>query len=203
MAALLEVRGLARPGLFAPLSFSLEAGECVALLGPSGAGKSLLLRALVDLDPNEGEVRLMGVARSAMTAPAWRRRVAYLPAESGWWDDRVAAHMSDREAAQALLPALGLPADALSWEVARLSTGERQRLGLLRALLLAPSVLLLDEPTSALDDESEAQVEALLERQRAKGCGLLLVTHDSAQALRLAGRRLRLAEGRLREEPAA
>jgi len=59
---MLAVRNLTRPGL-EPTSFELAAGECVALRGPSGAGKTLLLRALADLDPNEGEVALDGTPR--------------------------------------------------------------------------------------------------------------------------------------------
>ncbi len=69
---MLDVRGLRRPGL-GPVDLTLAAGECVALSGPSGAGKSLLLRAIADLDPSDGEVSLDGTAREAIPAPAWRR----------------------------------------------------------------------------------------------------------------------------------
>jgi len=199
MAPLLEVVGLSRPSLLGPVRFDLAAGECLAIFGRSGAGKSLLLRALADLDPNQGVVRLMGAERAAMPAPAWRRRVAYLPAESGWWSATVADHMSDAEGARALLPNVGLDPAALGWTVQRLSTGERQRLALVRALLLKPSVLLLDEPTSALDPESTALVEDLVRSQLEKGCGIVLITHDATQRERLAQRRLRLEDGRLKE----
>ena len=86
---MLSVTDLTRLEL-GPLSFSVEAGECLALRGPSGAGKSLLLRAIADLDPNEGRVSLDGESREDMPAPDWRRRVAYLAAEAGWWADTVA-----------------------------------------------------------------------------------------------------------------
>ena len=57
------------------------------MVGPSGSGKSLFLRALADLDPNEGDLRLDGESREAMSGPQWRRRVTYVAGESGWWDD--------------------------------------------------------------------------------------------------------------------
>ncbi len=195
----LAVANLSRPGL-GPLSFTLEAGECRLLRGASGAGKSLLLRALADLDPNEGEVRLDGEAREALAAPLWRRRVAYLPAETGWWAEIVGEHLADRAGAGELLAALGLPEACLDWPVSRLSSGERQRLGLIRVLLLAPRVYLLDEPTAALDAPAAAAVEALVAARLAAGAVALWVTHDDAQAARLGGRQLFMRDGRL-EEP--
>ncbi len=199
---LLEVEGLRRPGLLEIGSFSLAAGDCLALRGPSGAGKSLLLRALVDLDPNDGKVTLDGRDRRSMPAREWRRKLAYLPAESGWWASEVENHMRDREAARALLPKLGIAEEAMAWTVSRLSTGERQRLALVRALILKPAMLLLDEPTAALDEESEAAVESLFKDFLAEGKAILLVTHNAEQARRLATQSLAIAEGRLTGEAA-
>ncbi|MEO1190809.1 MAG: ATP-binding cassette domain-containing protein [Pseudomonadota bacterium] len=202
-APLLEARGLSRPGLLQVAHLSLQAGELLAISGPSGAGKSLLLRALVDLDPAEGEVFLSSLARSAQAAPAWRRQVAYVPAESGWWESDVGSHFSDPKAAAAWLPRLHLSEGAMDWSLQRLSTGERQRLALLRALLAKPKVLLLDEPTSALDDAAEAAVETLLSEFISAGGGIILVTHDTSQAARLATRSRRLEAGRLLDETPA
>ncbi|MEQ9682836.1 MAG: ABC transporter ATP-binding protein, partial [Rhodospirillales bacterium] len=67
----------------------LEAGDCIAVMGASGSGKSLMLRALADLDPAEGEITLDGHERMSMTGPQWRRQVMYVGPESGWWEDRV------------------------------------------------------------------------------------------------------------------
>ena len=176
---------------------SVPAAACVALIGPSGAGKSLLLRAIADLDPNEGTVSLGAETRDAIPAPEWRRRVGLVPAESGWWADRVGDHFPPGAAVAEYLAALGLPPGALDWDVARLSTGERQRLALARALCLEPEALLLDEPTAALDGAATAQAEALLQARLAAGAAILLVTHDPAQAGRLAAKTCTMRAGRL------
>lgn len=194
---MLSVRNLTAPAIEAR-ALHVEAGACVVLTGPSGSGKSRLLRAIADLDPNEGEVTLDGVRRENMEAPEWRRRVALVPAESGWWADRVAEHMPEGEAVP-LVEALGLPAEALDWDVPRLSSGERHRLAIVRALLGKPDFLLLDEPSAALDAEATGRLEALLVGRRQDGLGLLVVTHDRAQAERLATAERRVRDGRLLE----
>ncbi len=196
-----SVRNLARPGL-GPLSFEVAAGGCLGIGGPSGAGKSLLLRALADLDASDGEVSLEGTRREDLPAPDWRRRVCYLAAESGWWADRVGAHFPDWEAARPRLDKLGLPEACRDWPVTRLSSGERQRLALIRALVRAPRVLLLDEPTAALDPESAAAVEYLVAEHRAGGGMALWISHDAAQLARVAQSVLRLEAGRAVEAAA-
>ncbi|SDI73523.1 ABC transporter ATP-binding protein [Pseudomonas panipatensis] len=194
----LRVRQL-RGALSGPFDLDLQPARCTVLSGPSGIGKSLLLRMLADLDPNQGEVSLAGVSRESMPASAWRRLVTYVAAESGWWADGVAEHFADVEAARALLPAVSLAPALLDAPVARLSSGERQRLALLRAVLQRPRFLLLDEPTAALDPHSRDQVEALLQRLKGEGMGLLLVSHDPAQAARLGDCQLRMSADGLRE----
>jgi ABC-type iron transport system FetAB ATPase subunit len=198
---MLEVEGLRRPGL-GPAGFRLAAGECLAVAGPSGSGKSLLLRAVADLDPAEGRVSLGGTLREAMDGPAWRRRVTYLAAEPGWWDETVAPHFRDWPAQAGRVARLGLRPDIGEARVAVLSTGERQRLALLRALEGGPSVLLADEPTAALDGAGRLAAEALLAEAMAGGMALLLVSHDPGQAARMARRRLVVDKGAVREEAA-
>ncbi len=195
---MLEIEGLTRPGL-APAGFRLEAGECLAVSGPSGAGKTLLLRAIADLDPARGRVTLDGVPREAMSGPEWRRRVTYLAAEPGWWAESPAAHFRDWPAQAERAMRLGLGDGIGAAPVARLSTGERQRLALLRALEGGPAVLLADEPTAALDAVARQAAEALLIEAMARGMGLLLVSHDPAQAARLARRHLVVEAGVVRE----
>ena len=183
---MLTVSGLKR--LHISVSFDLQDGECVALQGPSGVGKTLLLRSVADLDPNEGTVKLDGTLREAMPAPAWRKRVTYLAAEPGWWSDTVQEHFTDWDDALPLVSRLGLPGDCGPWPIQRLSTGERQRLGLVRALMLRSRVLLLDEPTSALDPASAAAVESLIAERISNGTTVIWSTHDNTQARRVASR---------------
>lgn len=193
-------QAIARAGL-EPADLKVAPGECLALLGPSGAGKTLLLRALADLDPGEGEAWLDGVERRHVSACEWRRRVGYLATESGWWEETAAPHFRDRARAEALAARLGLADGVLDRPLRQLSTGERQRLALIRLLENEPRVLLLDEPTSALDAAAEEKVEALLKERLGAGAVIVLVTHDPAQARRLARRAARMEAGRLAELP--
>ena len=182
--------------LIGPISFDIAAGECLALMGPSGAGKSLLLRAIVDLDPSTGNVMVGARARGDMPASEWRQLVALVPAESGWWADRVGEHFPAKSDAKELIGKLGL-AGSFEWDVSRLSTGERQRLALARALCRRPEALLLDEPTGSLDEHATKLVEDLIRECCGDGMALLLVTHDRSQAERMAKRLLRMSDGRI------
>lgn len=191
-----------RSRLAGPFDLSLAAGECLAITGPSGAGKSLFLRLIADLDPGQGQVFLDGVERRGMAAPAWRRRVVYNAAEPGWWHEDVAAHFR-RDAmtfARELAPRLALAPALLDAQVVQLSTGERQRLALIRALALASPALLLDEPTGALDQDSTGRVEQVLRERLAAGATIVMVTHSAEQAARLGHRHMRMANRHL--EPA-
>ena len=183
-----------------PLSFSLSASECVCVTGESGAGKSLLLRAIADLDPHDGHVYLNGVLRTEFPPTSWRRRVGLLPPESAWWEDKVSPHFV--EVNEALLDAVGFGSDVMEWSVSRLSSGERQRLALVRLLCNGPEVLLLDEPTANLDPVNVQRVEAMIERRRGEhGVAVIWVSHDPVQIARVASRELRLTEGKMTELP--
>ncbi len=185
--------------LLDPFDLSLTPGECVTLSGPSGSGKSRLLRAIADLDPHQGEAWCDGTRQQALSAPVWRRRVALLPAESAWWGERVGDHFAQLDADT--LDLLKLPADAADWQVTRLSSGERQRLALLRVLSIAPEVLLLDEPTANLDQTNIERVEALIARwRREQGTAVFWVSHDPAQRRRVSKRSLRIESRRLVSE---
>lgn len=192
---LLSVRDLAGVAI-ACGRLELAAGECIAVRGPSGSGKSLLLRAIADLDPSTGDVRLDGITREQMPAPAWRRQVMLVPAEPAWWAVQVLAHFFVPPP-EPLLATLGFADECLDWAIDRLSTGERQRLALARALVLEPRVLLLDEPTSALDEGSKAAVEGLLQAFLAAGGGIVVSTHEDAQAERLGARQVGVRSGRV------
>jgi putative ABC transport system ATP-binding protein len=191
----LRIVGL-RSRLVGPFDLAVEQGV-VAITGASGSGKSLFLRMIADLDPNDGEVWLGEAARAAMPAPVWRRRVVYNAAETGWWGDSVAEHFppAAMAAVRALAERLVLPAALLAGPVTRLSSGEKLRLSLIRALLLEPAVLLLDEPTGAVDQATTLVVEAVLRERVAAGTILLLATHDPGQPARLNARELRMEAG--------
>ena len=194
----LRVENLASP-LAGPFDFAVEPGRCMAVTGNSGSGKSLMLRMVADLDPNAGRVRLGDLDRAACAAPEWRRHVIYLAAEAGWWAETVGDHFAaaTRTAAQDLARRLGLKPELFDGPVARLSTGEKQRLALIRALVREPAALLLDEPTSALDPQSVELAEALLRERLEKGLILILVSHDPRQARRLGDQRFEMVQGRL------
>ncbi len=194
----LKISQLSSP-LAGPFDLDIPAGCCAAITGPSGSGKSLLLRMIADLDPNEGQAALGALSRRDCDAPGWRRRVVYVAAEAGWWTDRVMDHFAAAKlaAARDLADRLGLKAEVFDGLVSRLSTGEKQRLALIRALVLDPPALLLDEPTSALDQDSVGRVEAVLRARLDAGLILVLVTHDPAQAERLGHQRYEMRQGRL------
>jgi ABC-type multidrug transport system ATPase subunit len=178
-----------------PLSFEVPAGECLAVEGASGAGKTLLLRAIADLDAAPGDVTLDGEERREMTPQEWRRRVRYCAAEPAWWCDTPRECLAPRHPRiDRLMQSLDLDEALLDQPVATLSTGERQRLALVRALLDEPKVLLLDEPTGALDPQSTALTEEVIRFQLLSGHSVLLVSHDQAQVERLSHARLLLSK---------
>lgn len=178
-------------GALASVSLALAPGEILCLSGPSGSGKSRLLRAVADLEPHDGEVWLGDTAQASLPAHVWRARVMLVSAESQWWADSVGEHMP--QVAPADLEALGFASEVLAWQVSRLSSGEKQRLALLRAISRAPSALLLDEPTANLDEATTRRAEAwLVGRIRERGWPVIWVAHDPGQIQRVADRHWRI-----------
>jgi ABC-type proline/glycine betaine transport system ATPase subunit len=176
--------------------------SCVA--GPSGSGKSTLLRLLNRLaDPDSGRVVYEGTDVRDRDPLDLRREVSLVPQLPALIDGtvhdniaygpRLAGHSFD---ARSCLELAGLDPDFEDRDAAKLSVGEQQRVMLARALALEPRVLLLDEPTSALDQAARDAVEATLRRLRARtAISIVLVTHDMAQALRLADYVVRIEDG--------
>jgi len=180
----LSVNGLAA------INMSINAGECIVISGPSGSGKSLLLRALADLIPHQGEAYYQGQACTAFLPTQWRKQVGLLPAESFWWEEHVGEHFAQR--CDEKLKALGFSTDVYNWRVSRCSTGERQRLALLRLLCLQPKVLLLDEPTASLDQANVKAVESLIKDYLHQGGAVIWVSHDPDQIQRIATRHYKI-----------
>ena len=186
-----EVKNLRFMG-FGPFTFSIKPNECLGLTGPSGAGKTQLLRALCDLYPSEGYMALNGKVAHEMTGPVWRKTVGFLPADNFWWEDLVRPHFSG-DPGQQNLEKLGFDADVMTWPISRLSSGERQRLALLRLLVNLPEVLLLDEPTAHLDAKMVEKAEGIIRQyQQDRQVPVLWVSHDQDQLQRLTSVILRL-----------
>lgn len=193
------------------VSLAIGAGESIAFIGRSGAGKTTSLRLINSLaTPSRGEVRIDGMAMAATDVVALRRRTGYIIQGSGlfphrsvfdniaviprllqWPEERI------RAAAAPLMTTLGLPLDRFADRRPRsLSGGEQQRVGIARALVAGPSILLCDEPFGALDPivRKELQDEFL---QFRTGVTLVFVTHDLREALRMAGRVVLFDEGQI------
>ena len=192
---LLEIKQLRRL-MVGPVTLSADAGDCLCISGPSGSGKSLLLRSIADLDPHEGSAWLDGKPATDIPPPAWRAQVGMLPPESAWWLPRVRDHF--RNGVPVPLEPIGLQDAIMDQPVMRLSSGEKQRLALMRLLSNQPRVLLLDEPTANLDPENTQRVEAVItEYRRAHKAAIIWVSHDTAQIERVANRHYELDHGEL------
>ena len=194
--------------LVSDITVQVQPGEVLAVVGPSGAGKSSFLRLLNRLDePTGGTVRLKGQDYREMAPRELRRRVGMVMQMAYLFPGTIAANIAfgpwqrgERLAAEqidALLERVGLPGYQ-ERDVSNLSGGEAQRVSVARTLANAPEALLLDEPTSALDDVSARGIEELvlsIIRERRMTC--VIVTHNTAQAHRIADRTMILEAGKL------
>jgi ABC-type glutathione transport system ATPase component len=174
-----------RFGSIGPFSLSAASGQCLAVAGRSGSGKSLLLRMIADLLPHAGTCHLDGAETASMTAPQWRSLVRYSGSEPGWWAPTIGAHFRNAQDNRIFAERLGLSQELFDVAPDRLSTGERQRFALLRAIEQRPRFLLLDEPTSALDHASTLLVETLLGQLIEEDVGLVIVSHAADQVERI------------------
>jgi ABC-type iron transport system FetAB ATPase subunit len=195
----LVLRGIS-VGPLRNVSLAVEPGEIVCISGESGAGKSRLLRAIADLEPHQGDAEIGTDRRATVAAHCWRGWIMLVPAESSWWGDTVMEHFLDPVPGS--LAAFGLADEALQWQVSRLSSGEKQRLAVLRALSHEPRALLLDEPTANLDPDLARDVEDWMrEYVRRERLPVLWVAHDRAQIERVADRHFTIRGAQLEEQP--
>jgi len=192
------------------LSFSVQEGECLAMVGPSGSGKSVLFKILNRLvDPSAGLIELFGTDISTIDPVALRRRVCLVGQLPTLFEGTVTQNLEypfsfknnlslKKPDFSSLLELVGLAPSFLARDAQKLSGGEQQRVCIARALALNPDVLLLDEPTSALDQKSVNVVEtAIYQINKLEGRTILMATHDLALAKRLGERTLNLVEGRI------
>jgi putative ABC transport system ATP-binding protein len=189
------------------ISVEVRAGEVLAVVGPSGSGKSSFLRLLNRLDePTSGTVCLEKVDYRQIPPRELRRKVGMVTQRAFLFPGTVYENLSfgprqrgevlSETRAEELLTRVGLSGYAAR-DVANLSGGEAQRVSLARALANSPVVLLLDEPTSALDDAGKSGVESLIhDIIRGSRLTCVMVTHDIAQAARMATRVMMLERGR-------
>ncbi|WP_054682309.1 ATP-binding cassette domain-containing protein [Microbacterium sp. No. 7] len=202
------------------VSLTLHRGETLGLVGESGCGKSSLVKTIFGINtPTSGTIRVFG--EDLATLPARRRRqlqnrvqlVFQDPYSS--LDPRLSAHdivaeplvihhRYSKDRVVELLDSVGIGADALRKTPAQFSGGQRQRLGIARALALQPDVLVLDEPVSALDVSVQAQVvNLLLDLQASRGLSYLFIAHDLSVVRYLSDRVAVMRQGRIVETGAS
>jgi putative ABC transport system ATP-binding protein len=197
------VRRAGRPVLDEVTAWIPAAGITV-IAGPSGAGKTTLLRLSNRLDvPDEGTVRYRGQPLDELDPLVLRRRIGMVfqrptPFPGTVADNLAVAH-PDACAAEmnAALKRVALDPGLLGQDARTLSGGELQRMCLARTLVTQPETLLLDEPTSALDARPKQVFETTARELAAQGITIIWVTHDSAQAGRVADRIYQLRDGHL------
>lgn len=209
-----------------PTSLAFESGKTTVLIGPSGCGKSTLLRLIIRLiEPDSGSIELDRKQVTADNINALRRRIGYVIQEGGLFPHLTARAnvllmarqigKSETETHDRLLELSELTRfsqNLLSRYPVELSGGQRQRVSLMRALMLAPELLLLDEPLGALDPLVRASLQKDLRQIFTQlGQTVLFVTHDLAEAIYFADQIVLMNEGRivqqgtitdLRERPA-
>lgn len=201
-----------RSVLFTNVCGCMDEPMIITVLGASGQGKSTLLRVLARLDSfDEGDMTLRNKSYREWSVREWRMKVGYvsqfpvmLP---GSVEDNLKTVSSlhripfDHALAKKLMESLRL--DHLDWnkKAADLSGGEKQRLSLIRSMLIRSEILLLDEITASLDQHSKHAVEQVLEEwSRREGVGMIWVTHDLQQARHHSKRVWFMAEGTLLED---
>jgi PrtD family type I secretion system ABC transporter len=195
-----EALSYAAPGtvklILRQLSFRVEPGEIIGIIGPSGAGKSTLVRHIIGIQrPSTGVVRLDGADVAAWPRDDLGRHIGYLPQDVELFADTIAANIGrfgTAGSAEIIAAAqmagvhemiLRLP-DGYETHVGEggmvLSGGYRQRIGLARAVLGDPALVVLDEPSSNLDTDGDAALAACILKLKASGTTVLVVSHRSS-----------------------
>lgn len=195
-------------------SFYVRKGECLGLIGGSGAGKSVILRSLIGLDkPDSGEVLIDGVDITKFKEKdliELRKKVAYVFQGGALFDSmsvyenlayplREHTQMSEGEIRKRILSLLeefGLSGNE-SLYPANLSGGMQKRVGLARAIILNPEIVLYDEPTAGLDPFNTKKINEMITRLKGRGVTAILVTHDMSSALAVCEKLAMLMKGRV------
>lgn len=196
------------------VEFSVRKGECLGLIGGSGAGKSVICRSLIGLEsPDRGQILVDGVNIVGMTEEELvpiRKKVAYVFQGGALFDSmtvfdnlayplREHTKLSENEIASkisSLLEEFGLSGNQNVYP-AQLSGGMQKRVGLARAIILEPQVVLYDEPTAGLDPYNTKRIQEMILRLKKKGVTSILVTHDMPSAFAVCDRIAMLADGKI------
>lgn len=196
------------------ISFTLDAGDTLAIIGPSGSGKTTLLKHLNKLiEPYSGSIEVFGEDVSTTDPIDLRRRIGYVIQRGGLFPHYTVQQnitlvpqllkwekKRRRARAEELLALVDLPLDYLERYPASLSGGEQQRVGIARALAADPKLVLLDEPFSALDPITRNQLQSsFLDLKAQLKTTFVLVTHDLEEAFKLANQTMILKDGKVQQ----
>ncbi len=194
------------------VNFDVKKGECLGLLGGSGAGKSVILRSLIGLErPDSGKIQIDGTDVTQLDESDLieiRKRVAYVFQNGALFDsmtvyDNIAyplcehTNLSKHEIRDRVLSTLQMfnLQGAESLLPAELSGGMQKRVGLARAIIMKPDVILYDEPTAGLDPANTVKIQNLIVQLKSTGVTSILVTHDLDTAIRVCDRLAFLEDG--------
>ncbi|MEQ1875743.1 MAG: ABC transporter ATP-binding protein [Bdellovibrionia bacterium] len=196
------------------VTFKVNRGECLGLIGGSGVGKSVILRSLIGLEkPDEGEIFIEGVNISKFTEHELlpiRKKIAYAFQGGALFDSmsvyenlayplREHTKLDENEIARRIkdeLEEFGLQGNEANFP-ASLSGGMQKRLGLARAIIINPSIVLYDEPTAGLDPHNTIKIQEMILRLKSKGVTSILVTHDMPSAFAVCDRIAMLMNGQI------
>ncbi len=197
------------------VSFNVRKGECLGLIGGSGTGKSVLLRSMIGLErPDHGEVIFDGIHVNKLKESQMisvRKRMAYAFQGGALFDsmnvyDNLAYPLREhtqltegeiQNKIQTLLAKFGLAGNEKVMP-SSLSGGMQKRVGLARAIILGPEVILYDEPTAGLDPYNTRKIEELITQLKSTGVTSILVTHDMPVAFNTCDRIAMLVDGRIK-----
>ena len=191
-------------------SFSFEKSGTYVLMGPNGSGKSTFFRICTLLEePDAGEVRFLSGTEIMKNDVRLRRRITILLPRVGVFNTTVFKNVAYglsirdmkgneiKDKVDKALDFVGMT-NKKNQNALTLSSGETQRLGIARAIVLEPEILFLDEPTASVDQENTAAIEDIILRMKKKGGSIVVIaTHDMSQAERLADRLLLVKEGKI------
>jgi osmoprotectant transport system ATP-binding protein len=211
MPASVDLRNVSVNGILHDVSLEIAAGQSVALIGRSGAGKTTALRTINGLvTPSHGEVFVEGVSLRSADLIALRRRTGYIMQGAGLFPHRTVydniatiprllgwPEAEIRSAVEQMMRDLAMPAERFGARYpSSLSGGEQQRVGIARALIAGPALLLCDEPFGALDSIVRRELQNVFMAMRT-GVTIVFVTHDLAEARRVCERIVLLDAGRV------